>query len=276
MNKPGNLTLNIRGYLMQLDIPKVMGILNVTPDSFFADSRNISEAKVRDRIYEMIKEGVEIIDVGGCSTRPGYQAPSLQEEWQRVKLGCTIVREIAPDMPLSLDTFRSEIALMAIEEFGVDIINDISGGTDPEMWGLIAEKRVVYVLTHNPEIANYKDVTAETITWLSKRLNELHRLGVNDVVIDPGFGFAKSIEENFRLLDELDEIAQIGLPILAGLSRKSMIYKTLGCSSAEALTGTIVLDTVALLKGADILRVHDVKEAVETVKLFSQLKKKAL
>lgn len=260
---------------MDLDIPKVMGILNITPDSFYSASRTPSEEQIRIRIKKMIDEGVDIIDIGGCSTRPGFTEPSPEEELERVLTGCRLIKELAPSIPLSLDTYRASVARQAIKEYGVDIINDVSGGRDSLMWEIAAENKVGYVLTHNPEIQQYHDVTAETITWMSKRVNELHRSGVNDVILDPGYGFAKTLEENFRLLDELDEIVKIGLPVLVGLSRKSMIYKTLGCTPEESLTGTIALDTVALLKGAHILRVHDVKQARETVTLFTQIKKSA-
>ena len=276
MQKSRNLSLNLRGYLMNLDIPKVMGILNVTPDSFHAESRKQTITEIKLSVQKMIENGVDIIDVGGCSTRPGYQLPSQEEEWERVMTGCSLVREMAPDITLSVDTFRSKIAEKVIDHFKADIINDISGGKDPDMWNLIAHKKVNYVLTHNPEEQNYKDITAETITWLSKRVNELHRLGVNDVIIDPGFGFAKTLDDNFILLNELDEISFMDLPLLVGLSRKSMIYKTLGCTPNDALTGSIALNAIALTKGANILRVHDIKEAAETVRLFSKLKESTL
>lgn len=260
---------------MTFDVPKVMGILNVTPDSFYAESRKNEEDEIRKRVREIREEGADIIDVGGCSTRPGYEPVTVDEEWRRVNLACRIIKEECPDMPLSIDTFRSEVAKKCIETWSVDIINDISGGSDPEMWKLISENGVVYVLTHNKtdeKKVEYEDVTAEVVTDLSWKLNELHRLGVNDVILDPGFGFAKSVEENLHLFSELQEIVRMGYPVLTGISRKSMIYKTLGISSQESLTGTIALDAIALEKGAKILRVHDVKEAVETVKLYARLR----
>lgn len=259
---------------MDLDVPKVMGILNVTPDSFFSGSRFTKEEELRKRVQEMTCAGVDIIDIGGCSTRPGYNPPSDSEEWERVELGCRIVRETAPFTPLSVDTFRASVARQAILNYDADIINDISGGEDPEMWPLVAAQKVAYVLTHNRPDGNveYNDVTAEVITDLSWKVNELHRLGVNDVIIDPGFGFAKTIDQNFRLFNELESLASTGWPLLVGISRKSLIYKTLDTTPEESLVGTIALNTIALEKGADILRVHDVKEAVETVKLFTRLK----
>lgn len=255
---------------MELEVPKVMGILNVTPDSFYSGSRCVREGKIEEAIERMISEGVDIIDVGGCSTRPGGEIVSEEEEMQRVESGCSKVRKIDSKIPLSVDTFRSRVAGMAIENYGADIINDVSGGEDPDMWPLIAEKKVVYILTHNTaKHIEYKDVTAEVITNLSFKLSELHRLGICDVIVDPGFGFGKNIEENFRLLKELDEIKRIGSPVLVGISRKSMIYKSLDITPEESLEGTVSLNSWALDRGADILRVHDIKAAKETVKLYT-------
>lgn len=265
-------TLNISGHLLELTPPRVMGILNVTPDSFYPGSRKTSEEEIRLRVKEMLEQGADIIDVGGCSTRPGFETPSEKEEMERVALGCRIVRELSRDIPLSVDTFRASVAREAIDKWEAGIINDISGGVDPLMWPLVAGAKVAYVLTHNRfDSPVYEDITATVITELSYKVSDLHRLGVNDVIIDPGFGFAKTLEENFRLLAELEEFAKTGWPILVGVSRKSMIYKTLGCQPEESLTGTIALDTVALMKGADILRVHDIKPAKETVTLISKL-----
>lgn len=259
---------------MSFDIPKVMGILNITPDSFFSGSRTFLEEDIRRRVRKMIEEGADIIDVGGCSTRPGFTLLSHQEEWERVSLGCRIVREISSEIPLSIDTFNAYVAIKAIENFQVDIINDVSGGVDPEMFDIIAENKLPYVLTHNRKDGNsdYSDVTADVIKELSWKLHELYKRGVNDVIIDPGFGFAKTLQQNFILLNELNEFIEIGCPLLVGISRKSMIYKTLDCSPEESLTGSIALDSIALEKGANILRVHDVKEAKESVKLFTKLK----
>lgn len=270
--KPYDLTINISGHLMDLEIPKVMGILNVTPDSFYEKGRTPSDETIREKITEYLAEEVDIIDIGGCSTRPGFVLPSESEELERVNLGCRLLREMAPDLPLSVDTFRASVAKEAVEKWNAAIINDISGGEDPEMWTFVADKKVAYVLTHNTPVSENADITAESITVLSKKLNELHRLGVNDVIIDPGFGFAKSLDDNFRLLDELNEFCIFGCPVMVGISRKSMIYKTLGVGPEESLAGTIALDSISLEKGADILRVHDVREAKETVKLFTRLK----
>lgn len=274
MKKEGySKTINISGHLMDLDVPRVMGILNVTPDSFYASSRTETQEKIKARAKKLISEGADIIDVGGCSTRPGYKAPSEIDEWERVELGCKVVRELSLQIPLSVDTFRAKVAYEAIKHFNVNIINDISGGEDKDIWKVAADQGVSYVLTHNKLIeSENKDITAIVISELSKKVNELHRLGVKDVIVDPGFGFAKSQKENFQLLEELDEIVKTGYPVLVGVSRKSMIYKTLNLTPEESLTGTISLNTIALLKGAAILRVHDVKEASEIVRLFIKLK----
>lgn len=273
MNTERCLSLNIKGRLMDLSVPKVMGILNITPDSFYSSSRTIQEEEIRQRVESMLREGVDIIDIGGCSTRPGYKKPEEEEELKRVNIGCSIVRNLAPEIPLSLDTFRATVAGIGIRDWGVDIINDVSGGVDPNMWNLVAKEQVAYVLTHNLDNKpDYEDVTAEVITWTAKQLNELRRLGVKDVIVDPGFGFAKSCEENFKLFAELEEFVKIGAPVLVGISRKSMIYKTLAIAPEDSLTGTIALDAIALVKGCHILRVHDIREAKETVKLIEKLK----
>lgn len=259
---------------MDLSVPKVMGILNVTPDSFYAHSRSEEETEIRKRLQSMIEAGADIIDIGGCSTRPGYEAPSPEEEWIRVDKACRILKDISPCLPLSIDTYRTYVAARAIEKWNADIINDISGGQDRGMWTLVSEKKVAYILTHNREDNNtdYADVTADVITYLSKQLNDLHRLGVNDVIIDPGFGFAKTVDQNFQLMSEFQEIVRMGYPVMVGISRKSMIYKMLDVTPEEGLTGTVALHTVALEKGAHILRVHDVKEARETVEIICRLK----
>lgn len=258
---------------MELDVPKVMGILNVTPDSFYPSGRTLEEENIRDRIKRMIDDGADIIDVGGCSTRPGFTPPSEKEEIERLDKAFRILKENWPEFPVSVDTYRAPVVQHVIEKWGVDIINDVSGG-NTEIWQVAAEYKLPYILTHNRENGSYhyRNVTAEVITELSKSINELHRLGVNDVIVDPGFGFAKTLEQDFQLLSNLHEIKRMGYPLMVGISRKSMIYKTLGCESKDALAGTIALDSIALMKGADILRVHDVKEASDTVKLVTKLK----
>lgn len=258
---------------MDFEIPKVMGILNITDDSFYSRSRTLTEKIIRERTLQMLEEGVDIIDIGGCSTRPGYKEPPLEIEMNRVELGCRIVRELSSEIPISVDTYRSYIAEKAIVDWNVNIINDISGGVDPDMWSLLGREHLPYVLTYNKSFpAGVSDITAEIISDLSKGLNELHRKGVNDVIIDPGFGFEKNLEQNFCIFDELNEFVKIGVPILVGISRKSIIYKTLDYSPEESLNGTIALNAIALEKGTNILRVHDVKAAKETVKLYSAIK----
>ena len=260
--------------------PKVMGIVNVTPDSFHSGSRALTKEEVRARVEEMRAGGADIIDIGGYSTRPGASPVSTEEEYSRLALGLEAVREVWPDAVVSVDTFRASVARRCVEEWGADIVNDVAGGTlDPEMWPTVAELRVAYVLTHmrgTPEtmqsMTDYSDVTAEVITELSRKVYELRGLGVNDIIIDPGFGFAKTVEQNFTMLRQLGEFCRMGMPVMAGLSRKSMIWRTLGKTPEESLAGTIALDAIALYNGADILRVHDVEAAADTVRVLTHLK----
>lgn len=264
---------------MSLEVPKVMGIVNVTPDSFFAGSRVRSFGEIKSRVLGMVGDGVDIIDLGGYSSRPGAEDVTPDEEYSRLATGLEICRKYVPDIPVSIDTFRADVARKCVEDWGADIVNDIGGGTlDPTMWETVAELRVPYVLMHMrgtpadmQRMTDYKDITADVLTDLSRKVYELRGLGVNDIIIDPGFGFAKTTQQNFQLLGELDQIKKAGLPVLVGLSRKSMIWKTLAITPEESLAGTVALDAMALMKGADILRVHDVKEAVQTVKLFKEL-----
>lgn len=270
-----SLTLNIRGRLLDLSTPKVMGIVNVTPDSFYAASRVSSSEEVTARILQLKEEGADILDFGGCSTRPGAEEISADEEYSSLAAGLEKVRLLWPEVPVSIDTYRASVARRCVEEWGADIINDISGGTlDSEMWPTVAELKVGYVLMHTrgtpatmQELTDYNDVTAEVITDLSKKVYELKALGVCDIIIDPGFGFAKTLQQNFILLDELNEFCKMGMPVLAGLSRKSMIWKSLGITPGDSLEGTVALNMLALERGARLLRVHDVKAAREVVKL---------
>lgn len=267
------LSLNVKGHLLDLKVPKIMGILNITPDSFFQRSRTLEIAEIQQKVRQYLSEGVDILDIGGCSTRPGFELPSVEEEIRRVELGCRIVREIDPDIPISIDTFRFEVAKKVLEDWDIDIINDISGEWNKDLWKLVADAKKIYVLTLNKNYTGDSDnLISEALTSLSKQVNELHKLGVNDVVIDPGFGFSKSLEQNFQILAHLDEFKRIGCPLMVGVSRKSMIYKTLEISAESSLIGTVVLNTISLMGGADILRVHDVKEAKETIKLFIKTK----
>lgn len=273
-------TITIRGKIYSFDTPKVMGIVNATPDSFYSGSRTPDSASIKERITRMIREGVDILDLGGCSTRPGAPEISAEEEYERLLPALDVARSIAPEIPLSIDTFRASVARRCVEEWSADIINDISGGTlDPAMAETIAELKVAYVLMHmrgTPadmhQHTNYDDVVADVLKDLAFKIADLRQLGVADVIVDPGFGFAKTVEQNFRLLDCLEVFRHLECPLLVGISRKTMIWKTLGCTPAEALNGTTVLNTAALLKGADILRVHDVAEARECVDLTNCLK----
>ncbi|MBD5357214.1 MAG: dihydropteroate synthase [Bacteroides sp.] len=279
MNR-GDLTINIKGELMDFAVPKVMAIINVTPDSFFSGSRTSTSDDIRRRVATVREEGADILDIGGYSSRPGAAEVSPEEEYSRLARGMEVIRREWEDAVVSIDTFRSSVARRCIEEWGAAIINDISGGTlDPEMWEMAGSLKPVYVLMHmrgNPTtmqtMTDYDDVTAEVITDLSRKCYELRGLGVNDIIIDPGFGFAKTTDQNFRLLNELGEFCKMGMPVLAGVSRKSMIWKTLGITPEDSLSGTIALDAIALDRGADMIRVHDVKAAVETVKLCLKLR----
>lgn len=278
------LSINIKGRLLDFRRPLVMGIVNVTPDSFFSGSRTFTPATIEERVSRLINEGADILDVGAYSTRPGADDVSPAEEWRRLDEGLGIIRDKFPDAVISIDTFRADVARDCIEKWGADIINDISGGTlDSELWQTVAELDVPYVLMHmrgNPasmqSMTEYADVTADVISDLAFKLDRLRLLGVKDVIIDPGFGFAKTIDQNFSLLASLDKFKELGCPVLAGLSRKSMIWKSLSIIPEESLGGTIALNMAALLNGASILRVHDVKAAVETRELYSLLKKNSI
>lgn len=274
------LTINIKGRLIDFATPKVMGIVNVTPDSFYAGSRASCREEVAEKVARMRAEGADIIDIGGCSSGPGASVVDADEEYARLATGLEAVREVWADAIVSVDTFRGSVARRCVEEWGVDIINDIGGGTlDADMWQTVAELGVAYVLMHTrgtPEtmqgLTDYADVTAEVITDLSKKAYELRGLGVCDIIIDPGFGFAKTAEQNFKLLDELGEFCKMGMPVLAGMSRKRMVYQTLGISPEESLDGTVALDAIALYNGADIVRVHDVAPAAASAKLVAMIR----
>ena len=273
-------SLNCSGKLLSLETPKVMGILNATPDSFYAGSRKQTELELAERAQQIISEGGAIIDVGAYSTRPGAADVSAEEEWERLANSLQVVSREAPEAILSVDTFRAEIARRCVETFGVSIINDISGGdADAQMFDTVAELRVPYVLMHcqgtpqtMQQAPTYKNVTAEVITDLSRKVRLLRQRGIRDVIIDPGFGFGKTLEHNYTLLRQLEDFRIFDLPLLIGISRKSMITKSLDITADEALNGTTALNAFALMKGAHLLRVHDVKAAVEVVKLFERVK----
>ena len=278
MNKTIHYTLNVRGRLLDLSKPQVMGILNVTPDSFYAGSRMETEEAVRRRVKQIIAEGGSMIDVGAYSSRPGAADVSAEEEMERLRRGMSIVREEAPEIPVSVDTFRADVAKMAVEELGVDIINDISGGElDKEMFKTVAKLGVPYILMHMKgtpqtmqQAPHYEDLMKEVMLYFAEKVQQLRDLGQKDIVLDPGYGFAKTIDHNYELLKHQEMLEVFELPLLVGVSRKSMIYRFLGSSPEEALNGTTVLNTLALQKGANILRVHDVKEAVEVVRLVEK------
>ncbi len=278
MNKTVHYTLNVRGRLLDLSKPQVMGILNVTPDSFYAGSRMETEEAVRRRVRQIIAEGGSMIDVGAYSSRPGAADVSAEEEMERLRRGMRIVREEAPEIPVSVDTFRADVAKMAVEELGVDIINDISGGElDKEMFKTVAKLGVPYILMHMKgtpqtmqQAPHYEDLMKEVMLYFAEKVQQLRDLGQKDIVLDPGYGFAKTIDHNYELLKHQEMLEVFELPLLVGVSRKSMIYRFLGSSPEEALNGTTVLNTIALQKGANILRVHDVKEAVEVVRLVEK------
>lgn len=272
-------TLNIKGELLSLEKPLVMGILNVTPDSFYEGSRKQTEDSIRKRIEAIISEGGDMIDVGGYSSRPDADDISAEEEMKRLETALKIISKDYPEAIVSVDTFRAEVARRCVEEFGVAIINDISGGDlDKDMFRTVAELHVPYILMHmrgTPKTmqqnTDYNNITADIMTDLSAKVERLRLMGMHDIILDPGFGFSKTMEQNYELMRHLKDFELFGLPLLVGISRKSMIYKLLGCTAEESLNGTSVLHTFALLNGANILRVHDVKEAVETVRICGML-----
>ena len=266
-------TMNFRGKLVELRRPWVMGILNVTPDSFYADSRTpmAEPERIAQRVRQILAEGADIIDVGAYSSRPGADDISPLEEMRRLEVALSTVREVAPEVYVSVDTFRSEVARQCVEYFGVDLINDISGGVlDRAMPKVVARLGVPYIIMHmkgNPETMQmapeYQDVVAEVLEFLARQQQRFFDAGGKDVIIDPGFGFGKTLQHNYRLMDRLQDFHELHAPLLVGVSRKSMIYKLLETTPQDALNGTTVLHTIAMMKGAHILRVHDVQAAVE-------------
>jgi dihydropteroate synthase len=270
------MTLNLRGNLLSLNSPLVMGILNLTPDSFYHGSRMSDENILLQHVEKMVKDGVSILDIGGYSTRPNADDITISEELKRIIPAIEKIRNNFPEVYISIDTFRAEVAKKAVNA-GADIINDISGGTlDVDMFNTVTELNVPYILMHmkgTPQTmktqATYDNMVLEIIEYFQGKVHDLRSRGVKDIILDPGFGFAKSIEQNYSLLKNLPEFKMLELPLLVGLSRKSMIYKKLDIGTEDALNGTTALNMIALLNGANILRVHDVKEAVETVKLFN-------
>ena len=274
------LYINANGKLMDLSEPQVMGILNVTPDSFYAGSRAETERDITQRIHQIVNEGASIIDIGAYSSRPNAQHISAEEEMSRLRTGLELIRKHYPEAIVSVDTFRADIARMCVEEYGVAIINDISAGNmDEQMFPTIARLGVPYIIMHMKgtpqnmqENPHYDHFLKEIFYYFSEKVQKLRDLGAKDIIIDPGFGFGKTIEHNYELMNHLEEFHLFELPILVGISRKSMIYKLLGITPEEALNGTTALNTIALTKGAHILRVHDVKEAVETIRIVEKMK----
>jgi len=272
-------SINCNGRLFALDKPQVMGILNVTPDSFYADSRKQSDEAIAARARQIVAEGGTMIDIGAYSSRPGADEVSVEEEMERLRHGLAIVKKEAPQAVVSVDTFRADVAKMCVEEYGVDIINDISGGMlDKHMFRTAAQLGVPYILMHmkgtpaTMQLApHYDHFMREVFLYFAERVDRLHDLGVKDIILDPGFGFGKTLENNYELMNKMGDFREFDLPILVGISRKSMIYKLVGGTPADALGGTIALNTIALERGAHILRVHDVKAAVETVKIVEAL-----
>lgn len=279
MNGLAAYTLNVQGRLLDLSVPQVMGILNVTPDSFYAASRTEQEESIRNRVRQIVAEGGSMIDVGAYSSRPGADEVSVAEEMERLRRGMKIVRTEAPQAVVSVDTFRADVAKMAVEELGADIINDIAGGElDRAMFPTVAKLGVPYILMHMKgtpqtmqEAPHYDNLMKEMMLYFAEKIQQLRDLGQKDIILDPGYGFAKTLDHNYELLRHQDMLHIFELPLLVGLSRKSMIYRQLNITPDEALNGTTVLNTIALMKGTNILRVHDVKEAVEVVKLCQNI-----
>lgn len=273
-------SINLNGRLLSLKSPVVMGILNVTPDSFYAGSRQADEAAVAQRIETILAEGGAIVDIGGYSSRPDAAEVTEEEEWQRIKPALKRMQRDFPEVPVSVDTFRSAIARRAVEEYGTAMINDISGGMlDARMFETIALLQVPYILMHmrgTPQTmqqhTDYDDLMEDIMLYFAQKVRALRQLGVNDVILDPGFGFAKTLEQNYELMRSLSEFSiHFETPLLVGISRKSMIYKLLNATPEDSLNGTTVLNTYALLNGANILRVHDVKAATETIEIVKRL-----
>lgn len=272
--------INVNGSLLDLSQPRVMGILNVTPDSFYAGSRTQTEAEIVRRVKQIVSEGAAIIDIGAYSSRPNADNVSAREEMERLRMGLKILFEIQPDAVVSVDTFRADVARMCVEEYGVAIINDIAAGEmDANMFHTVAALNVPYIMMHmqgTPQSMqqhpHYDNLLKEVFLYFARKVQQLRDLGVKDIILDPSFGFGKTMEHNYELLSHLEEFRIFELPLLVGVSRKSMIYRLLDITPQEALNGTTVLDTICLLKGADILRVHDVKEAVETVRIVQAMR----
>ena len=271
-------TINVSGRLIDLAEPHIMGILNITPDSFYSDSRKLTEESIRLQVRKIVDEGGQMIDLGAYSSRPGADDVSVSEEMERLRKGMKVLREEAPGIPVSIDTFRADVAKMCVEELGANIINDISGGElDSNMFSTVARLGVPYVLMHMKgtpqnmqQEAHYENLMKEIMLYFAEKVQRLRDLGQKDIILDPGYGFAKTIDHNYELLQHQEMLKIFDLPILVGLSRKSMVYNLLEVTPHQALNGTSVLHTLALLKGANILRVHDVKACAEVIKIVQK------
>ena len=271
-------TINVSGRLIDLAEPHIMGILNITPDSFYSDSRKLTEESIRLQVRKIVDEGGQMIDLGAYSSRPGADEVSVSEEMERLRKGMKVLREEAPDIPVSIDTFRADVAKMCVEELGADIINDISGGElDSKMFSTVARLGVPYVLMHMKgtpqnmqQEAHYENLMKEIMLYFAEKVQRLRDLGQKDIILDPGYGFAKTIDHNYELLQHQEMLKIFELPILVGLSRKSMVYNLLESTPQQALNGTSTLHTLALLRGANILRVHDVKACAEVIKIVQK------
>jgi dihydropteroate synthase len=274
-----SLSINVKGCLLDFSVPQVMGILNLTPDSFYEGSRMRTDVEITNRVEQILKEGASIIDIGAYSSRPNAEHITAEEEMKRLRRGLEILNRNHPEAIISVDTFRAEVAEICVQEYGVAIINDVSGGEmDERMFETVARLNVPYIVTHiqgtpqnMQQKPHYDNLMKEVFMSFARKVQQLRDLGVKDIILDPGFGFGKTMEHNYELLFHLEDFKMFELPILVGFSRKSMITKLLNIIPQEALNGTVVLNTVSLLKGAHIIRVHDVKEAVEAVKIIGKL-----
>lgn len=280
MNSTISTLLNVKGHLLDLSIPQVMGILNVTPDSFYSGSRMQTEVDIAERARQILDEGASIIDIGAYSSRPNAEHISSEEEMNRLRVGLEIINRNHPEAIVSVDTFRADVAEWCVNEYGVAIVNDIaSGEMDKRMFETVARLGVPYIMMHMQgtpqsmqQTPHYDNLLKEVFLYFARKVEQLRELGVKDMILDPGFGFGKTLEHNYQLMASLEEFAIFNLPLLVGVSRKSMIYKLLGGTPQDALNGTTILHTVALMKGANMLRVHDVREAVEVVKVIGKLR----
>lgn len=269
-----NSIINLSGHLVNLQSPRVMAIINITPNSFYSHSC-VKSSEVLSKVTNAIEQGADIIDIGACSTRPGVQLVSESEEWERLSNALKVVREHYPHIVVSIDTWRASIAEQAIKDYAVDIVNDVSGGFDADMFHVVAKYQIPYVLMHSDALPATshstfgRDIVCEMIDYFQRKIDQLQQMGVKDIIVDPGFGFSKTLAQNYQILKELSYLNVLNKPLLVGLSRKSMLSKVLEVDAHDCLTGTIVANTLALQSGASILRVHDVLPAMQAIKIFT-------